>query len=71
MNLSYKDKQFLIEAIDFRLRAYEERLKILENLDEDEASNIGNDVKFLKSLRHGLCSDLRYLLRDRDNKPTQ
>lgn len=56
MNLSYKDKQFLIEAIDFQLKAYQERLKTIEDLDEDEASDIGNDLKFLESLRHTLAN---------------
>jgi hypothetical protein len=47
----------LIEAIDFQLRAYQERLKIIEDLDEDEASDLGNDLKFLESLRHTLANN--------------
>jgi hypothetical protein len=62
MKLSYKDKQFLIETIEYRLNAYQEHLKI-ENLDEDEISDIGNDSKFLQSL----CNDLTKSLNQNDN----
>jgi hypothetical protein len=61
MKLSYKDKQFLIETIEYRLNAYQEHLKI-ENLDEDEISDIGNDSKFLQSL----CNDLTKSLNQND-----
>ena len=59
MNLSYKAIQFLIEAIDYRLEAYEERLKLIEDIDEDEASDIGNDCGFLEALRHDLTQTLQ------------
>ncbi|MGK7905171.1 MAG: hypothetical protein AB4352_27935 [Hormoscilla sp.] len=59
MNLSYKAIQFLIEAIDYRLEAYEERLKLIDDIDEDEASDIGNDCGFLESLRHDLAQTLQ------------
>ena len=57
MKLSYKDKQFLIETIEYRLKAYQEYLKI-ENLDEDEISDIGNDSNFLQSLYNDLTKSL-------------
>jgi len=59
MNLSYKAIQFLIEAIDYRIEAYEERLKLIEDIDADEASDIGNDCGFLEALRHDLTQTLQ------------
>ncbi len=54
MNLSYKAKQFIIEAIENQIKAYQERLN-QEDLDEDEASDIINDSGFLEAL----CRDLK------------
>ncbi len=54
MNLSYKATQFIIEAIEYQIKAYQERLD-REDLDEDEASDIINDSGFLEAL----CRDLR------------
>jgi hypothetical protein len=54
MNLSYKATQFIIEAIEYQIKAYQERFD-MEDLDEDEASDIINDSGFLEAL----CRDLR------------
>jgi hypothetical protein len=54
MILSYKATQFIIEAIEYQIQAYQERLN-QENLDEDEASDIINDSGFLEAL----CRDLK------------
>lgn len=54
MNLSYKAKQFIIEAIEYQINSYQERLNE-EDLDEDEASDIINDSGFLEAL----CTDLK------------
>lgn len=54
MNLSYKATQFIIEAIEYQIQAYQERLN-QEDLDEDEASDIINDSGFLEAL----CRDLK------------
>jgi hypothetical protein len=54
MNLSYKAIQFIIEAIEYQIQAYQERLN-QEDLDEDEASDIINDSGFLEAL----CRDLK------------
>ncbi len=54
MNLSYKATQFIIEAIEYQIKAYQERLD-REDLDEDEASDIINDSGFLEAL----CRDLK------------
>ena len=56
MNLSFKDIQFIIEAIDNLIETYQERLKNIE--DVDEASDIGNDSMFLASLRKDLEKNL-------------
>lgn len=54
MNLSYKAIQFIIEAIEYQIQAYQERLN-QEDLDEDEASDIMNDSGFLEAL----CKDFK------------
>lgn len=59
MNLSYKATQFMIEAIEYQIQAYQERLD-REDLDEDEASDIINDSGFLEAL----CTDLKKNLRE-------
>lgn len=58
MILSFKDVQFIIEALEFRIEAYRERLKD-EELDEDEASDIGNDCYFLEALREDLMKAIK------------
>lgn len=50
MNLSLKDLRFIIEAIEHQINAYQERLQIIEDVDEDEAADLGNDIKFLELL---------------------
>lgn len=57
MNLSYKATQFIIEAIEYQMKAYQERLD-MDNLDEDEASDLGNDYWFLDALRTDLVKSL-------------
>jgi len=52
MNLSIKDFRFIIEAIENQINAYQERLQVIEDVekDEDEAADLGNDIKFLEIL---------------------
>ncbi len=50
MNLSFKDLRFIIEAIEHQINAYQERLQVIEDVDEDEAADLGNDIKFLELL---------------------
>lgn len=57
MELSPKAIRFIIEALDYRINAYQERLK-LENLDEDEISDITNDFMFLEALREEMAKTL-------------
>lgn len=57
MNLSYKATQFIIEAIEYQIQAYQERLN-QEDLDEDEASDIINDSGFLEALSRDLKKNL-------------
>lgn len=49
MNFSPKATRFIIEAIEYRIAAYQRQLEI-ENLNEDEISDITNDMMFLASL---------------------
>lgn len=58
MNLSFKDVQFIIEALDYRIEAYRNNLN-KEDLDEDEASDISNDCCFLEALRNDLEKALK------------
>ncbi|MCY7383762.1 MAG: hypothetical protein LH628_14485 [Microcoleus sp. CAN_BIN18] len=50
MNLSFKDLRFIIEAIEHQINAYQERLQVIEDVDENEAADLGNDIKFLELL---------------------
>ena len=59
MKLSYKATQFIIEAIDFQIEAYQKRLEEIEDADDDEASDIGNDCGFLEALRNDLLETLK------------
>lgn len=60
MKLSFKDMQFIIEAIDNLIKIYEERLDN-ENIDEDEISDIGNDCMFLETLRVDIANNLKQI----------
>ncbi len=59
-HLSFKDTQFIVEAIDHLIKEYNERLLAIEENeeDEDEASDLGNDCMFLESLRAELEKSL-------------
>jgi hypothetical protein len=57
MHLSPKATCFIIEFLDYRIEAYQERLNV-EGLDEDEASDITNDAAFLEALRTDLAQTL-------------
>lgn len=58
MNLSFKDLRFIIEAIEHQITAYQERLQVIEDTDEDEAADLGNDIKFLELLRADIATNL-------------
>jgi hypothetical protein len=49
MNLSPKAVRFLVEALEFRIAAYQVQLDE-QDLSEDEASEVTNDMMFLESL---------------------
>ena len=50
--LSFKDIQFIIEALEALVKIYTERIQQLETLenDEDEISDLSNDSLFLQEL---------------------
>ncbi len=58
MNLSFKDLRFIIEAIEHQINGYQERLQVIEEVDEDEAADLGNDIKFLELLHADMTTTL-------------
>ena len=58
MNLSFKDLRFIIEAIEHQINAYQERLQVIEDIEEDEAADLGNDIKFLELLLADMTTTL-------------
>jgi hypothetical protein len=56
MDLSPKAIRFIVDALDYRIKAYRESLS--ENLDEDEVSDISNDCLFLEAIRGDLAKAL-------------
>ena len=58
MNLSFKDLRFIIKAIEHQINAYQERLQVIEDVDEDEAAYLGNDIKFLELLHADMTTTL-------------
>ena len=57
MELSFKDIKFTIEAIDSLIDTYEISLAH-QDIDEDQAADLGNDRMFLQSLRHKLATSI-------------
>lgn len=58
MNLSFKDLRFIIKALENQINAYQERLQVIEDVDEDEAADLGNDIKFLELLHADMTTTL-------------
>ena len=57
MNLSPKAIRSIVEALDYRIKAYKECL--CDELDEDEVSDITNDFLFLEAIRGDLAQTLQ------------
>lgn len=53
MNLSPKAMRYLIEALEFRIAAYQTQLQE-QDLSEEEDSDLTNDMMFLESLLQDL-----------------
>jgi hypothetical protein len=49
MNLSPKAMRSIVESLEFRIAAYQNRLDT-DVMSEDEASDLTNDLMFLESL---------------------
>jgi hypothetical protein len=49
VNLSPKAMRFTVEALEYRISAYEQQLERTD-LHEDESSDLTNDLMFLESL---------------------
>ena len=58
MTLSFKDLRFIIEAIEHQIKTYQERLQVIEDIDEDEAADLGNDITFLELLHADMTTTL-------------
>ena len=58
ISLSLKDLRFIIEAIEHYINHHQQELKMIEN-DENKASNLGNDIKFLELLQVHLKNYLK------------
>ncbi|NET58352.1 MAG: hypothetical protein F6K47_20020 [Symploca sp. SIO2E6] len=58
MKLRPKTTRFIIEALEYRIKAYQDRLSS-ENLDEDEESDLTNDAEFLEAIRTELANSLK------------
>ncbi|MBN3878481.1 MULTISPECIES: hypothetical protein [unclassified Nostoc] len=57
MNFSPKAIRFIIEALESRIEAYQKQLET-ENLNDDEVSDVTNDMMFLESLSQELKKEL-------------
>ncbi|MEH2176830.1 MAG: hypothetical protein V7K53_14905 [Nostoc sp.] len=57
MNFSPKAIRFIVEALEYRIEAYQKQLE-RENLNDDEVSDISNDMMFLESLLEDLKKQL-------------
>ncbi len=60
MNLSFKDLQFILEALDSLLNSYNSRLEEIEDREEyeDEVSDLSNDCMFLETLRSDIQQNI-------------
>ena len=58
MNLSFKDLRFIIKAIEHQINSYKERLQVIEDVDEDEAAELENGIKFLELLLADMTTSL-------------
>lgn len=56
MQLNFKARQFIIESIDHRIGWYEEQLR-RNDLDEDQRSDLTNDLFYLRALVDDLKKD--------------
>ncbi|MBN4004626.1 hypothetical protein [Nostoc sp. LPT] len=57
MNFSPKAFRFIVEALEYRIEAYQKQLE-REILNDDEVSDISNDMMFLESLLEDLKKQL-------------
>ena len=56
MQLNFKARQFIIESIDYRIDWYQEQLQRAD-LDEDQRSDLTNDLYYLRALVGDLKKD--------------
>ena len=63
MQLNFKARQFIIESIDYRIGWYEEQLR-RSDLEEDQRSDLTNDLFYLRALVGDLKKDRTDLASD-------
>jgi hypothetical protein len=57
VNFSPKAIRFIVEALEYRIETYQKQLET-ENLNDDEDSDMTNDMMFLESLSQELKKEL-------------
>jgi hypothetical protein len=57
VNFSPKAIRFIVEALEYRIEAYQKQLET-GNLNDDEVSDMTNDMMFLESLSQELKKEL-------------
>jgi hypothetical protein len=57
VNFSPKAIRFIVEALEYRVEAYQKQLET-EDLNDDDVSDITNDMMFLESLAQELKNTL-------------
>jgi hypothetical protein len=58
MNLSFKDLRFIAGAVELQIKTYKSRLQVIEEVDEDEAADLGNDIRYLETLHSEMTTIL-------------
>jgi hypothetical protein len=66
MELSPKAIRFILEALDYRIKAYEDSLDSTK-INEDESSEIGNDVMYLQAIYNHLYSQINNQINNQIN----
>jgi hypothetical protein len=61
MNLSAKATQFILEALEYRIKAYQDQIET-DELDDDTAADVTNDLMYLQSLQQELKKSLGALV---------
>jgi hypothetical protein len=61
MNLSAKATRFILEALEYRIKSYQAQIET-DDLDDDTAADVTNDLMYLQSLQQELKKSLGALV---------